>query len=121
MARCYLTGVEFTLEDAYVLHRREVHDHVARLNDRVASLQRLIAQLSPLDIEEPAPSGSPSQPNRLPRRRHRLVCKAIADALRPGYPEITLFIAWPEYLVRVRELNAKRSLARRPDVEEDQA
>lgn len=108
MVRCYLTGVEFALEDAYVLHRRDVHDHLARLHDRVSSLQRLIAQLSPLDVDEPSPSSGPSGPNVPPRRRHRLVCKAVADALSPGYPEITPFLSWPEYQARVHQLRAQR-------------
>jgi hypothetical protein len=90
MVRCFLTGVEFALHDAFVLNRRDARDLLDVLKDRVACLQRVIAQFSPLDTPEAelfarAPKGA------FVPKRHRLVCKAVADALAPGFPEIQEF------------------------------
>lgn len=99
MARCFLTGVEFPLQQAFVLNRREARDLLHELRDRIASLQRVIEQLSPLDTHEPkrfAPKRKDAP------RRHRLVCKAVADALAPGFPEIDLFESWLDYRSRAK-------------------
>lgn len=109
MARCYLTGVEMSLEDAYVLHRRAVHHHLAALKDRTASLQRLVAQLSPLDVEEPFMPGKASSADRPTQRRHRLVCKAVAEALGPAYPDIQVFLNWPAYRATVRATRTQQA------------
>lgn len=95
MAHCYLTGVQFPLEEGYVLNRREVHHLLHTLRDRIGSLQHLIEQLAGLDDtpDEQWGGGGISI-----RQRHRLVCKAVAEALAPGFPEIELFRIWPEYL-----------------------
>ena len=49
MARCFLTGVEFRVEDGYVLNRGDAYRLLRTLRNRCESLERLIAQLSPLD------------------------------------------------------------------------
>ncbi|MDP2817716.1 MAG: hypothetical protein Q8O29_05450 [Polaromonas sp.] len=98
MVHCFLTGVQFPLEDGFVLSRREAHDLLYVLNDRAASLKRVIDQFSPLDgAEGNMATDRLSQGGGVARRKHRLVCKAVADALAPGFPEIKLFLAWPEY------------------------
>lgn len=104
MVRCFMTGVELTLESALVLNRREARDLLVKLQDRVASLRRLIEQFSPLDEEPPFPSIGPAPSARSARKRHRLVCKAVESALAPAFPEVRLFVAWPEYQARVQAL-----------------
>lgn len=99
MVHCYLTGVQFPLDEGYVLNRREAHGLLVALKDRIASLQRIVDQLSPLDDVDTS-----RQRGRMPpaRKSHRLVCKALAEALAPGYPEIRLFIPWRQYRVHAR-------------------
>ncbi|MBI5907758.1 MAG: hypothetical protein HY853_04140 [Burkholderiales bacterium] len=98
MVHCYVTGIQFQLEEGFVLNRREAHNLLNDLQDRAASLRRVIDQLSPLD--EPEHNGAVSLPNTYQsgRKKHRLVCKAVADALVPGFPEISLLMSWPDYL-----------------------
>ena len=97
MARCYLTGVEFRVEDGHVLNRGDAYRLLRTLRKRAESLERLIAQLSPFD--KPAPDDSRAM-KRTGGRRHRMICKAVADALALAYPEIELFLSWPALLTR---------------------
>jgi hypothetical protein len=98
-----LTGVEFPLEKAFVLNRRDARDLLHTLKDRVACLQRVIEQLSPLDARDAEPFEWAHKSAYVPKK-HRLVCKAVADALAPGFPEIELFQSWLEYRSRVRRM-----------------
>lgn len=107
MALCFLTGVHFPLEEGHVLNRREAHHLLRTLKDRVGSLQHLIDEFAVLDEasdQQFAGAGPPS------RKRHRMVCKAVAEALAPGYPEIKLILRWPDYLAytRLREFRSLR-------------
>lgn len=105
MVHCFLTGVQFDMDKAYVLNRRDARDLLAALSDRLVSLRRLIAQFGPLDERD-----EPDQDRRQPhggaasRKRHRLVCKAVADAMAPGFPEIELFQTWPSHQAHARTL-----------------
>lgn len=102
MVRCFLTGVQFPIEEAFVLNRREAHALLDALKDRVASLRRVIDQLSPLDEEDNKAGIGQAPPSRFVRKRHRLVSRSVADALAPGYPEIRLFVDWPQYRANSR-------------------
>lgn len=84
---CFLTGVQFHLDQAFVLNRREARDLLDALKKRVASLQRVIEQLSPLDDADAGTAAALTSRAGFAPRRHRLVCKAVADALAPGFPE----------------------------------
>ena len=97
---CFLTGVQFHIDKGFVLNRREARDMLDALKQRVASLQRAIDQLSPLDEYDGYAATGVSGRAGFARKKHRLVCKAVADALAPGFPEIRLFIPWPEYQSR---------------------
>lgn len=112
-ARCFLTGIEFSLEQAFVLNRRGAHDLLDALRERVLSLQRLIDQFSPLDPYEPRRASKMQKPGYVPKR-HRLVCKAVADALSPGFPEIELFQRWPEYRARARRATLEGRIGASP-------
>ena len=97
MARCFLTGVEFRVADGHVLNRSGAYHLLRALRNRAESLERLIAQLSPLD----KPVADDTRAMKRPRgRRHRMICKAVADALAQAYPEIELFLSWPALLTR---------------------
>lgn len=97
MARCFLTGVEFRVEDGHVLNRSDAYRLLRTLRKRSESLERLIAQLSPLD--KPAADDARAM-KRIGGKQHRMICKAVADALAQAYPEIELFLSWPALLAR---------------------
>ena len=107
MVRCYLTGVQFPLEQGLVLNRRATRDLLNLLSDRVASLRRLLEQFGPLDAPEVAP-GSANRPEQV-RKRHRMVCKSVADAMAPAFPEIELFQSWAQYRAQVRSYGTPRA------------
>lgn len=104
MAHCFMTGVQCQIEDAFVLNRREAHNLHQVLKDRIASLRRVLDQLAPLDDDEHGMGGPAFARKGFVPRKHRLVCKAVADALAPGFPEIDLFLAWPQYRLQARRL-----------------
>lgn len=110
MVCCFLTGVQLPIDKALVLNRREARSLLAALNDRVASLRRVIEQLSPLDIDDDATRAAYPQRPGAAHKKHRLICKAVAEALAPAFPEITLFVGWPVYQSQARSttLNAFR-------------
>lgn len=103
MIHCYLTGVECRQEDSFVLNRREARDLLEALKDRVASLRRVVEQLSPLDDKDIDTGVPPSRRAGFAPRKHRLVCKAVADAMTPGFPEVALFLGWPQYQAMARK------------------
>lgn len=113
MAHCFLTGVRLRMEQAFVLNRREAKDLLATLNDRVASLRRVIDQLAPLDDSGPSAQNAHRAHHGLAPKQHRFVCKAVADAIAPGFAEIELFRAWPVYQAEVRAV-ASRGLRAHP-------
>jgi hypothetical protein len=98
-----MTGVQCRIEDAFVLNRREAHDLLGLLKDRTASLRRVIEQLSPLDAQDGYEAVPAARRATLAPKKHRLICKAMASALAPGFPEITLFLAWPQYQKNARQ------------------
>lgn len=102
MVHCFLTGVQLEMDKAFVLNRREARDLLAALSDRLTSLRRLIDQFAPLDEgEEPDHGWKGQRRNAATRKRHRFVCKAVADAMAPGFPEIKLFQTWLAYQTNV--------------------
>lgn len=103
MICCFLTGVQVSLEQAYVLNRREARDLLDVLKYRVASLRRLVEQFSPLDDQDDLSNVPLTLRANFAPKKHRLVCKAVADALAPGFPEIKLFMEWPVYHSQARK------------------
>lgn len=107
MPRCFLTGVEFRVEDGHLVNRSDAWRLLRTLRRRAESLERVLAQLSPLD--EPAAQGAAGA--RAPGGRvHRMVCKAVAEVLARAHPEIELFLAWPA--LRARNLRHRLGLLR---------
>lgn len=103
MACCFLTGVQVGLEDSFVLNCRQAHDLLNVLKDRLASLRRVVEQLSPLDEQDGYQDVPAARRAGFAPKKHRLVCKAVADALAPGFPEISLFMPWPAYHLHARQ------------------
>ncbi|MGB4115324.1 MAG: hypothetical protein WBK51_02120 [Polaromonas sp.] len=106
MVHCFITGVQFELDEGFVLNRREARDLLDALKGRAASLMRIIEQLSPLDEPDNNSIAALQNIYRPPKKKHRLVCKAIADTLVPNFNEIRLFVSWPEYLAMSHQRRA---------------
>lgn len=52
MPRCYVTGAEITRDDAFVLDLTAAHRTLRELKEKVATLERLVAQLGAGEAEE---------------------------------------------------------------------
>jgi len=101
MARCYLTGVDVPLEESYVLDLTAAHRALRELKEKVATLERLIAQLGPTDAV--------SIPNRAGggvflRKDRRVVSRSMAAALGAVSPDRDLFLPWAQWRGRARIL-----------------
>ncbi|MGD0496829.1 MAG: hypothetical protein ABSC23_00170 [Bryobacteraceae bacterium] len=97
MAKCFFTGIEVDLENAYLLDRGAAKRALRSLKLRVAAVERLISQLNPKDnveVFDRKSGGAKVRPQR------RLVCRTVADALSASYPESPLFLAWREFTAR---------------------
>ncbi len=97
MAKCFLTGIEVALEDAYLLDRGAAKRAVRNLKQRLGALERLQAQLTPKDDVEVF---DPRSKSTKTRSRTRLVCPTVASALAGCYPEVPLFVTWNEFVRR---------------------
>ncbi|MFB3906042.1 MAG: hypothetical protein ACE15E_21570 [Acidobacteriota bacterium] len=94
MAKCYLTGVDLALTDAWVLDEGAARRALRDLRLKVATLERLLQELGQRDEVEAVDRESGS---RFIRRDRRLVTVCVAKALSEGWPAITLFVPWPEW------------------------
>ncbi len=103
MIHCYVTGVQCEINDAYVLNRREARNLLDRLKARVVSLRRVLEQLSPLDDMEASEFAAVTKRMNFSAKKHRLVCKAVAKGMAPGFPEIKLFLTFEQYRANVRK------------------
>lgn len=97
MPKCFLTGIEIPMENAYLLDCGAAQRALRNLKLRVAAVERIITQLSPKDQTEVYDYKSKSTKVR-PERR--LVCQTVAAALSESYPESPLFVAWPAFKLR---------------------
>lgn len=123
MARCYLTGVEIKLDDAFVLDLTVAHRTLRELKEKVTTLERLIAQLGGSDV---VPIPSRRGAGAYLRKDRRVVSKPVALALGAVCPDRELFLSWgiwhtrgrtlrfsalcdhPDYGARIRELSASQ-------------
>jgi hypothetical protein len=94
MAKCFLTGIEVNVTDAYVLDNATAYQALKDLRQRATVLDRLIQQLGPLQDTEVY---DPKHRKSVIRKDRRLVCRTVADALSPSYPEKNLFILLTDY------------------------
>jgi len=101
MARCYLTGVDVDLEDAFVLDLTVAHRTLRELRDRAATLERLITQLGGTDLV-PIPNREGGAPWL--RKDRRLVSRAMALALAAMAEDRDLFLRWADWRARGRSM-----------------
>ncbi|MCB1772458.1 MAG: hypothetical protein KDI88_02480 [Gammaproteobacteria bacterium] len=103
MAKCYMTGIEVDIEDAYLLDRRVALSHLGELKSRIRVLENLIRNLGPEDTVKIRGKE---------RRQRRLVSKVIADALGQSFSYDSLFVPWPRFkLDRTRWFLKSKGLA----------
>ena len=100
MPKCFMTGMEIRLEDAFILDRREAYRAVRDLRGKLKALERLVAELGEVEKVE------------LPDRRtgktfirvdSRMVCVSVAQALSAVWLEKKLFIRWSEWKAQRKE------------------
>lgn len=111
MARCYLTGVGISLDEAFVLDLTIAHRVMRDLRERLATLERLTAQLGekdPVTIRHRGGSGSHTRQDR------RVVSSSVATALADACADAELFIPWQTWRARGRVL-ALAALRQHPD------
>ena len=97
MAKCFLTGIDVPMESAYLLDQGATRRALRSLRERVAAMERLLAQFTPRDSVE-VYDYKTRKPAVKPQRR--LVCQSVASALSALYPEAQLFITWPQFQER---------------------
>lgn len=94
MFRCFLTGVEVELENAYVLNRAVLYRVLRGLKQRTESLERLLQQLGPQDeVIVRQLAGQPP----VTKKNRRLVSKAVAEVFRAAAAEPDLFIPFTTF------------------------
>ncbi len=101
MARCYLTGIEISLDDAFVLDLTVAHRLLRELRERVATLERLVAQLGEADrVQVRNRDGS----GTVMRKDRRVVSHSMAQALSALASDRELFVRWTDWRARGRFL-----------------
>jgi hypothetical protein len=111
MAKCFITGIDLQASEAWLLDRGAVKRALRDLKDRLAAVERIAAQLSPVDKTE---FFDPKSKTTRTVAQRRLVCATVAQALAASYPEAALFIAWREFLKRKPADQGKSSRSKAP-------
>lgn len=110
MAKCFLTGIDVPMENAYLLDQGAARRALRSLKERVAAMERLLAQFTPRDSVEVYDYKS-RQPTVRPQRR--LVCQSVASALSALCPDVQIFITWPQFRARSEALAKGKGAAPR--------
>ena len=105
MIKCYMTGVEVDLQDAYVLDLYEARMALRELSNRMQAVEKLVEAFGKPDIVEKI-----AWDNRtvLKKKQHRLLSQAIASALGEVCPGRALFVPFPELSRKIRARVAAR-------------
>lgn len=112
MSKCFITGVEMNISNAYILDISAAHRAMRNMRQRMATLERLTQQLSPHDDAEVY---DVRQNKHVTRKFRRLVSAQVAAALSAACPEETMFLSWDEWTARNRKIMAKYRKAPKPD------
>jgi len=104
MAKCFLTGIEMQMDNAYLLDQGAARRALRTLKERASVLERLLAQFTPKDSVEVFDYHTRKASVR---QQRRLACQSVATALSASYPESPLFISWPEFQARCKALQSK--------------
>lgn len=96
MARCFVTGVQISLDESWTLDVSEVHRAIRERRSQLAALEGLLAQLG--DRDEVHLKDYVTGRERT-RRECRVVCASVAEALGgvcPGRPVFVKFHDWKQ-------------------------
>lgn len=115
MAKCFITGVDVDMKDAYVLDVGAATRALRALHRRAGALDRLLEQLSQKDEVE---YFDVRRQALWVRKDRRVVVPTVANALAATYPEAPIFVAWPEFRARGEALATKLRAARKASVQE---
>lgn len=99
MAKCFLTGIEVPLGEAYLLDIAAANRVIRELREQLKVLERLVEQFSPDDLVEAYDHALHRQ---VSVKRKRLVCKPVVETFRSAANGQRLFILWPEWRARKR-------------------
>jgi len=105
MIKCYMTGVEVDLQDAFVLDLYEARLALRELSNRMQAVEKLIETFGTPDIVEKILQDSRTV---LRKKRHRLLSRAIASALGEVCPGRPLFVPFTELSRKIRTRVAAR-------------
>jgi len=88
MAKCFITGVEIPIQEAYVLDITEARRAIRDLSNRIKAIEKLVVNLGERDIVPVVSSdgGSPSS-----RAEFRLVSGTVAKAMSEACPGKEIF------------------------------
>lgn len=112
MSKCFITGVEMNIFDSYVLDISAARRGLRNMRERMATLERLIEQLSPHDD---AVIYDLRKHKYVTKKFRRLVSAQVAAALSAACPEETMFLSWDNWTTRNRKLMAKYRKAPKVD------
>ena len=101
MPRCFVTGIEIGLDEAFALDVSEVHRAMRELRSQLDALEKLMVQLGVYDKVElkDRRTGKP-----FTRLDTRLVSATVAHALAEACPERPIFLPFAEW----KELRTRR-------------
>jgi hypothetical protein len=102
MAKCFVTGVDLPLNNAYVLDIPAAYRALNDLRKQLASIDRLIQQLSPMDDAEVYDA---RKRETITRKERRLVSPAVAEVLSAAYSKEKLFMSLDDWRARRLKFN----------------
>ncbi len=107
MAKCFLTGVDIHLNQAFILDFGAANRAVRELRQQLGAVERLLAQLGPRDHVK---IFSYQQGEVISRLDRRVVSQTIAQVFSKVYEKENLFVSWPDWLERKTVNNHKTAL-----------
>ncbi len=107
MAKCFITGVDLSIHEAYILDRAAAHRALKDIQEQLSTLQRLIEQLGAIDDSE---IFDVKNHKMTLRRDRRLVTSSVAEVLSAAYPKAKLFTPWREWRQRRSQTNNRALL-----------
>ena len=109
MAKCFITGVEIPIHEAYVLDVTEARRAIRDLSNRIKAIEKLVVNLGERDIVsvESIDGGSASS-----RWEFRLVSGTVAKAMSEACPGKEIFATLGE--LRERRKSRTRGVAPSP-------
>lgn len=107
MARCFITGVDLQIEEAWVLDLGPAYRVQRELKQRLEAVDRLIRQLAPQDDVQVYNSKTRTA---MTMKHRRVVSAAVAKVLCAAWHREPLFIAWSQWRARRQTVDTKSDI-----------